>query len=137
MAQVLLAEGLHNVEYVREQTDLPILVREDTGRYLRESDLRAGGSDGLLYFWDEASDAPPPVPGSRGEGGSIDVSARCVRAWRGRHRHSRTVSRSACADARNARTPDANHAGEVRGIITGVGAGTIQRVARTAAAPVR
>jgi nitrate reductase alpha subunit len=30
MAQVILSEGLHDEEYVREQTDLPILVREDT-----------------------------------------------------------------------------------------------------------
>ena len=54
MAQVILAEGLHDEEYIREQTDLPILVREDSGRYLRESDLRKGGNDELLYFWDEA-----------------------------------------------------------------------------------
>ena len=42
MAQVILEENLHDEEYVREQTDLPILVRDDTGRYLRESDLIAG-----------------------------------------------------------------------------------------------
>ena len=69
MAQVILKEGLHDEEYVREQTDLPILVRADTGRYLRASDLKKGGSDELLYFWDAASDRLMEVPGCQGEGG--------------------------------------------------------------------
>ena len=46
MAQVILAEDLHDEAYVREQTDLPILVRDDTGRYLRASDLEEGGKRG-------------------------------------------------------------------------------------------
>ncbi|UCE87946.1 MAG: molybdopterin-dependent oxidoreductase, partial [Deltaproteobacteria bacterium] len=36
-AHVILEEGLYDDEAVREQTDLPFLVREETGRYLRES----------------------------------------------------------------------------------------------------
>jgi anaerobic selenocysteine-containing dehydrogenase len=70
MAQVILEEDLHEAEYVREQTDLPILVREDTGRYLREADLEAGGADDVFYYWDDASDAIAKVPGCRGEGGA-------------------------------------------------------------------
>ncbi len=48
-AQVLIAEKLYNAAYVTEQSDLPLLVRTDTRRFVRESDLTKGGSDdGLL-----------------------------------------------------------------------------------------
>ncbi len=68
-AGVILAEGLHDEEYVREQTDLPILVREDNERFLRESDLKKGGKEDQLYFWDEARDRLAVVPGCQGHGG--------------------------------------------------------------------
>jgi len=68
-ARVIIEEGLYKADYVREQTDLPLLVREDTGRFLRESDLTAGGNDKLFYFWDEGAGKPAPVPGCEGEGG--------------------------------------------------------------------
>jgi DMSO reductase family type II enzyme molybdopterin subunit len=68
-AQVILSEGLHKAEYVREQTDLPILVREDNGRFLRESDLKKGGAENRLYFWDEAKNRLAVVPGCEGDGG--------------------------------------------------------------------
>ncbi|MDR7540002.1 MAG: molybdopterin-dependent oxidoreductase [Armatimonadota bacterium] len=54
MAQVILEEGLYRADFVREQTDLPLLVREDSGRFLREADLKRGGRDDVLYLWDEA-----------------------------------------------------------------------------------
>ena len=140
MAQVLLAEGLHDAEYVREQTDLPILVREDTGRYLRESDLRAGGSDALLYFWDEARDALAPVPGSRGEGGkSIALGAlrpalsgrRTVRLANGESIGVRPMLEGLREHLNEGYTP------EKAAAITGVGAATIRRVARELAAAPR
>ena len=52
VAHVLVEEGLFDRDFVREQTDLPLLVREDTRRFLRESDLEAGGSDEVLYLHD-------------------------------------------------------------------------------------
>jgi DMSO reductase family type II enzyme molybdopterin subunit len=67
-AQVIVSEGLHDVAYVREQTDLPLLVKDDDGRFLRESDLRAGGSDERLYLWDEARDQLAVAPGCAGDG---------------------------------------------------------------------
>ena len=68
MAQVIVAEDLFDAEYVREQTDLPLLVREDTGRYLRASDVTKDGADDVFFFWDEAKNAPAIVPGSQGHG---------------------------------------------------------------------
>jgi anaerobic selenocysteine-containing dehydrogenase len=50
---------------VREQTDLPILVRLDTGRFLRESDLIEEGRSKLLYMWDTAAGAPVEAPGTQ------------------------------------------------------------------------
>ena len=39
MVQVILEEGLYKPEFIKEQTDLPFLVRDDNHRFLRESDL--------------------------------------------------------------------------------------------------
>jgi len=64
--QVVVAEGLHDADYLREQTDLPFLVRSDDGRFLRESDLKAGGSDSVFAVWDEARGRVVLAPGSQG-----------------------------------------------------------------------
>jgi DMSO reductase family type II enzyme molybdopterin subunit len=54
VAHVLIEEGLYDAAFVREQTDLPLLVREDTGRFLRGSDLAADGDPDELYLHDPA-----------------------------------------------------------------------------------
>ncbi len=66
LAQVLIAENLIDSDYVREQTDLPFLVRTDTGRFLRESDVSSKGRDDAFYLWDETSGRPVLAPGSQG-----------------------------------------------------------------------
>ncbi len=56
MVQVVLEEGLTDETFVREQTDLPCLVRLDTRRFLRQSDVEAPGDgvrDDQLYHFDE------------------------------------------------------------------------------------
>jgi DMSO reductase family type II enzyme molybdopterin subunit len=68
-ARVIIEEGLYNADYVREQTDLPILVREDSGRFLRQSDLEPGGKDNQFYYWDEVQGKLVGVPGCEGHGG--------------------------------------------------------------------
>jgi hypothetical protein len=64
--QVVLAEGLYDAEYIREQTDLPFLVRADDGRFLREADVVAGGEDDVFAVWDEKADRLAWAPGSPG-----------------------------------------------------------------------
>jgi DMSO reductase family type II enzyme molybdopterin subunit len=64
--QVVIEEQLYPADYLREQTDLPFLVRGDTRRLLRESDLVAGGSAERFAFWDEASDRLAWAPGTAG-----------------------------------------------------------------------
>lgn len=66
VAKILIDEGLMDVPYVKEQTDLPLLVREDTKRFLRESDLRAGGKEDVFYFWDTRTRRLTEAPGSLG-----------------------------------------------------------------------
>jgi len=68
MVQVLLDEDLIDRDYVREQTDLPFLVRTDTGRFLRESDFEAaeGARDNLFYVWDARTRTVMPAPGTGG-----------------------------------------------------------------------
>ncbi|MFV2089398.1 MAG: molybdopterin-dependent oxidoreductase, partial [Pseudomonadales bacterium] len=51
LVNVILEENLHDAEYIKEQTDLPFLVRADTGRFLRESDVEEDGADDEFYFW--------------------------------------------------------------------------------------
>jgi DMSO reductase family type II enzyme molybdopterin subunit len=65
-ARHIWESGRIDLDYVREQTDLPLLVRLDTGRFLRESDLRAGGRDDLFYVWDPIRRSVAAAPGSPG-----------------------------------------------------------------------
>lgn len=54
IAHVLVEESLYDAAFVREQTDLPLLVRDDTHRFLRGSDLGQGGDEDELYLHDPA-----------------------------------------------------------------------------------
>ncbi len=56
--------GRMDLAYVRERTDLPVLVRLDTGRFLTEADLEEGGRQAVVYVWDEADGRTMPAPGS-------------------------------------------------------------------------
>jgi DMSO reductase family type II enzyme molybdopterin subunit len=56
MAQVILEEGRADLKFMREQTDLGYLVRTDTKRYLRQTDVEsAGGREDQMYQWDAAT----------------------------------------------------------------------------------
>ncbi len=58
-----LIENDHvDTAFVREQTDLPLLVRQDTGRFLTESDLAAGGRDDRFLFIDANTGAVQLAP---------------------------------------------------------------------------
>ena len=64
--QVVIEEGLYQADYLREQTDLPFLIRSDNGRFLREVDVVAGGQDDRFAMWDEAKGALFWAPGTAG-----------------------------------------------------------------------
>ena len=137
MAQVILREELHDVEYVREQTDLPILVREDNGRYLRESDLKRRGSDSLFYYWDEATDALAPVPGCLGDGGRSLALGSLRPALSGRRSVKLADGTQVMVRPLLDRMREhlaAEYTPEQAAAVTGVGAETIERIARDLAA---
>ncbi len=55
MVQVIIEENICDETFVREQTDLPCLVRTDTKRFLRETDVvgdKFGAREDQLYHWD-------------------------------------------------------------------------------------
>jgi len=53
MCKIIVDEGWVNEGFVREQTDLSLLVDTFSGRFLRESDLEEGGREDQLYWLDE------------------------------------------------------------------------------------
>ncbi|UCE86897.1 MAG: molybdopterin-dependent oxidoreductase [Deltaproteobacteria bacterium] len=66
LARAILEAGAVDEAYVREQTDLPFLVREDTGRFLRQADLEPGGRDDVFYVFDVRAGSVVEAPGTRG-----------------------------------------------------------------------
>jgi DMSO reductase family type II enzyme molybdopterin subunit len=80
MCQTIVAEKLYNAAFVREQTDLPLLVRVDNRRFLRQSDLKGGGSDEQFYFWDAKGQELVEAPR-----GTLDLQGR-EPALEGRYR---------------------------------------------------
>jgi len=73
LARVLLERGAVDEDYLRGQTDLPLLVCEDTKRFLRASDLERGGSEEVFYLWDARRGRLAEAPGGRGTGGSLTL----------------------------------------------------------------
>ena len=66
VARILIEKGWIDRPYILEQTDMPLLVRADTGRFLRESDLQAGGSDEVFHLWDQKTNRAVLAPGCLG-----------------------------------------------------------------------
>ena len=66
IARGILERGAVDEDYVREQTDLPFLVCDDTERFLRQSDLEEGGKDDIFYVYDLASQQIVEAPGTPG-----------------------------------------------------------------------
>jgi DMSO reductase family type II enzyme molybdopterin subunit len=57
LAHVIVEEDRCDAHFLAEQTDLPLLVRTDTGRFLRDSDLRLGGEEDTFYVYDPSAGA--------------------------------------------------------------------------------
>jgi anaerobic selenocysteine-containing dehydrogenase len=88
MASVIVSEGLFREDFVKEQTDLPLLVRDDDNLFLRQSDVEKGGKENVFYLWDRASNAAVEAPGSEGLGrssklalGDLDPASRGASRW--------------------------------------------------------
>jgi anaerobic selenocysteine-containing dehydrogenase len=64
LAQVIVSEGLADLDFMRAYTDAPLLVRSDNGKRLREVDVLDGvAEDANRYLvWDQSTGAAVPMP---------------------------------------------------------------------------
>jgi anaerobic selenocysteine-containing dehydrogenase len=137
MVRVLLEEDLYDAEFLKEQTDLPFLVRDDNGRFLRESDVVEGGAEDQFYFWNAAKERKQLATGTWGsEVMTIALDEETDPALEGTHKVQ-------LADGKRVRvrpvfellrTHLADYTLDRVAEITGVPAGNIQCVARELAA---
>ncbi|MBN2622100.1 MAG: molybdopterin-dependent oxidoreductase [Acidimicrobiales bacterium] len=85
ITQVMIQRGWYDAPFVRRWTNGPLLVRTDTRRLLRSSDLSPGGDPEHHVAWDEVAGRPVVVdPAARGTDvddherlalhGTVDVS---------------------------------------------------------------
>ncbi|NVO12420.1 MAG: molybdopterin-dependent oxidoreductase [Rhodoplanes sp.] len=66
-AHVIIRDKLVDLANVKEQTDLPYLVRSDNKRFLREADVVEGGSPAKFYIWDAKTKKAVIAKGCWGE----------------------------------------------------------------------
>ncbi len=62
MCKVIIDAGIYDKKFVQEQTDLSLLIRKDTGRFLRGSDVVDGGLDDQFFWLDSKSKQVVPTP---------------------------------------------------------------------------
>lgn len=90
-----IIEGGHvNEAFVKEQTDLPLLVRQDTFLFLKQSDLEEGGREDHHVMWDAKTNALAIAPFrtlSLGEINPVLEVDTKVRLRKGRKVHVRSV----------------------------------------------
>jgi DMSO reductase family type II enzyme molybdopterin subunit len=85
LAREILERGAVDEDYLREQTDLPLLVLERTGHFLRQFDLEEGGRDDVFYLLDRASGEVVEAPGTRGRWSDSLALGELRPALEGRH----------------------------------------------------
>ena len=62
MCKVIIDAGLYKKQFVQEQTDLPLLVRTDTGHFLRGNEVSDGDRDDQFFWWDTLTNVLTPAP---------------------------------------------------------------------------
>ncbi len=64
MCKVIIDEGLHlrHKRFIQEQTDLPLLVRKDTGKFLRGNEVNPGDREDQFFWYDAKSHQVVPAP---------------------------------------------------------------------------
>ena len=72
MAATVIEEGLVHEDFVKDQTDLPLLVRDDNQRLLVEADLKEGGHPEQFFWLDAKTKAIAPAPRDTLKLGKVD-----------------------------------------------------------------
>jgi anaerobic selenocysteine-containing dehydrogenase len=126
IAHVMIARGWFDEAFVREWTNGPLLVRSDTGRLLRQSDLLPSGDPHTYLAWDASAARPvahEPGRGYEPHDGELALSGEFDIATQVGELQCRPAF-ALLADLCRRYEPAAAQA------ITGVGAGQIERTAR-------
>lgn len=58
MCKVIIEEDLLDEGFIRSQTDLPLLVDKESGRFLRESEVTGDGLEDQFYHWTDEGLTP-------------------------------------------------------------------------------
>jgi DMSO reductase family type II enzyme molybdopterin subunit len=132
MASVIVRDRLYDEAHMKEQTDLPFLVRQDTSKFLRGSDLEADGSDEVFFVWDARTGKAVAAPGTMGSPdktlrlGNVDPALEGQ--WDVQLRDGRMVQVRPVFE----RLKDllAQNTPEFASRVSGVGADMIERIAR-------
>lgn len=72
MCRVMIDEKLYNKKFVQEQTDLSLLVRTDTGKFLRGNEVNIGDREDQFFWMDSRSGQVWPAPRGSLSLGGID-----------------------------------------------------------------
>ncbi len=67
MARTIIEEGLYDAAHLKEQSDMPLLVREDTGKFLRASEVPGVSGDEKVMVMEDAAGNLRAAPGSLGD----------------------------------------------------------------------
>jgi len=62
MCKVIIDAGIYQKEFIQEQTDLPLLVRTDTSRFLRGNEVMEGDREDQFFWWDTLTGTLAPAP---------------------------------------------------------------------------
>ncbi len=62
VCQVIIDKGWVDYPFVKEQTDLPLLVRMDNEQFLKASEVEKGSRDDQFCFWDARNSKVVPAP---------------------------------------------------------------------------
>jgi len=62
VCHLILRDDKINKDFVKEQTDLPLLIRGDTRMFLKQSDVQANGQANHFMMWDAKSNALVDAP---------------------------------------------------------------------------
>jgi DMSO reductase family type II enzyme molybdopterin subunit len=62
MCKVIVDAGLYNKQFVQEQTDMPLLVRKDTGHFLRGNEINDMDREDQFFWWDTLTNTLAPAP---------------------------------------------------------------------------
>jgi len=130
-AQVIIREELYNAAFMREQTDLPLLVWTENGRFVRDSDLHRGGSETGFFVWDGVRREAVPAPGSGGEEQLALGKIEPVLDFEGTLPRAGKPARVRTVFSLLRERLDRDHHLEAAAAITGVAAAAIQRFARS------